>query len=131
MNASDRNLQDVVAVDARDEELEKGMALFRQDEGVVDARGKGAGRQPREMQETVQRSPALQIQVQVHAAEVVEEEISQDVCALDGLRVAHVVAQEVWVVGRYELRCGGICPQVEGPVFVEVLAACHGVSVAR
>jgi len=89
-----------------------------EDEGVVDARWVRARRDKGHVQERVYGDAAGDIDVEVDATVVVEQEVAEDVCALDGLRITLVVREDAWVVGADE---GGgivICPKHVFPVWM-------------
>lgn len=98
----------------------------REDEGVVDACGVRGGGEEGCVQEGFQWRAAGDVGVEVDAAEVVEEQVAEDVGALDGLWVGEVVGEDVGVVGEDE-GCGVVVgPELVVPGWVEGCAALAG-----
>lgn len=104
------------------------MAGLRGDEGVVDSRGMRAGRDVRQADNgrLVEGDATGDVEVDVDAARVVQQGISQDVCALDVLGVAGVVRQDVGVELGDKGRGVDVGPQLVLPVGVKRRAAGDG-----
>lgn len=97
------------------------MAGLGGDEGVVDSRGMRTGRDVRQPHNgrLIEGDATGDVEVDVDAARVVQQGISQDVCALDVLGVAGVVRQDVGIELGDKGRGVDVGPQLVLPVGVQ------------
>jgi len=90
---------------------------------VADARGRRAACPGRVCEEGVQRARGLDVEVEVDAAVVGEDEVAEGVDALDGVGVGGVGGEEPGVLGGDEVEGGFVCPELVGAL---VIGDCDG-----
>jgi hypothetical protein len=113
----------IIRLETRYDVFVERMARRRPQRVVADARGRRAARPGGVLEEGVEGARGLDVEVEVDAAVVGEDEVAEGVDALDGVGVGGVGGEEPGVFGGDEVEGGFVCPELVGGL---VIGDCDG-----